>query len=94
MVQDAIRVNLPSECVLEAVPTASSFKFASEAAYTMKIAAAQSNVATRRTFASDSLVVPLEQYGDLRTFYSQFELKDQESIVLKSAHTNTASSTN
>jgi hypothetical protein len=40
---------------------------------------------TRRKFViGDFLFMPVD-YGTLRGFYSQFEAKDQESVVLKTA---------
>ena len=93
-IQDAVRVNLPPEFTVEAAPPSSKLKFANAAAYSIDIAPAANNVTTRRDFINAAVVVPVPQYGDLRSFYSQLESKDQESIVLKLAPPTTASSTN
>jgi hypothetical protein len=85
MVQDAMRINLPKNISLEAVPASSNLSIKGSALYTMAITPTATNVTTRRTFACNELLVPTAEYAGLRTFYSQFEAKDQESIVLKQA---------
>lgn len=90
-VQDAIRVNFPATYTVEAVPSSSKFKFADGAAYALNVTAGINNITTRREFLRNSVIVPVPEYGALRTFYSQFESKDQENTVLKVAPATTAS---
>ncbi len=94
VVQDAVRINFPNTFAVEAVPSAAKLSIPDTASYTMSTAAASTSVTTRRDFAFGTIIIPLKEYGGLRSFYSQMESKDQESIVLKSAGTTTASATN
>jgi Domain of Unknown Function with PDB structure (DUF3857)/Transglutaminase-like superfamily len=88
--EDATRINLPANLAVEGVPTASKLSIPNEAIYSMDVAAAPNSVTTRRKFASNELLVKLDKYPELRTFYSQFESKDQESVVLKVNSTQAA----
>jgi hypothetical protein len=83
MVQDALRINLPSTMAVEAVPAASKLGIDGHAIYSMETTSAPTNVTIRRRFLFNPLVVPVKEYSTLRNFYSQFQAKDQESIVLK-----------
>jgi hypothetical protein len=83
MVQDALRINLPPTMAVEAVPAASKLGIDGQAIYSMETTSAPANVTIRRRFLFNPLVVPAKDYTTLRNFYSQFQAKDQESIVLK-----------
>ncbi len=82
-VADATRINLPPNLTVEAVPSGSKLSIPNEAVYDIDVASAPRSVTTRRHFASDQLLVEPNKYSALRSFYSQFESKDQESVVLK-----------
>jgi TonB family protein len=82
-VADALRINLPATMSVEAVPTASKLSMPGLAAYAMDPTSAPSNVTVRRTFVFGGILVSAKDYPELRTYYSQFQAKDQESIVLK-----------
>jgi transglutaminase-like putative cysteine protease len=84
-VQDALRVNFPKEFAVEAVPDAGTFELPKEAVYKMTVTQTPANFTTRRTFLMGTVIVPPAEYGELRKFYSQFESKDQESVVVKVA---------
>ena len=83
MVQDALRLNLPQNMAVEAVPDPAKVMMKKEAAYDMTVTSTPNNFTTRRNFIFGDIVVPTTDYADLRAFYSQFETKDQESVVLK-----------
>jgi hypothetical protein len=83
MVQDALRINFPPGVTIEGSPAASKFNITGSAFYDMTITPAPTNVTVRRNYAFNSLVTLPKDYAQLRSFYSQFEAKDQESIVLK-----------
>jgi len=53
------------------------------AVYSMSVVAAPKNFTTRRSYMFGGTLVLPKDYPELRTFYSQFESKDQESVVLK-----------
>jgi hypothetical protein len=83
MVQDALRINLPPTMTVEAVPTASKLGMPNLAAYTLNATAAPTNVTVRRDFIFGDIMVNVKDYPELRKFYSGFQAKDQESVVLK-----------
>ncbi|HXS13071.1 MAG TPA: DUF3857 domain-containing protein [Acidobacteriaceae bacterium] len=93
--RDALRINFPSNFSIEAAPPAAKYNFKAMAAYGMTIESAPTSFTTRRDYAFGDIYVLPPDYSQLRTFYSQFETNDQQSIVLKSAvaPTTTASST-
>ena len=93
VVQDAMRINLPKNMTLEAAPASSKFDIKGSAMYTMGVTPAPNNVTSRRVFANNDILIPPAEYGGLRSFYSQFEAKDQESIVLKQAPVESSSVT-
>lgn len=82
-VLDALRINFPKNLTIEAVPDASKVKFQNDAMYSLSIESAPVNVTVRRTLLFNDVIVPTKDYGELRTFYSQFQSKDKDSVVLK-----------
>ncbi len=91
--QDALRVNLPANMTTEAVPAKGEFEIPKEAKYTFSVEQTPSNFTTRRLYAFGDVIVPAAEYPGLRTFYSQFEAKDQESVVLKVAPVSASAAT-
>ena len=91
--RDALRINLPPTMTVEAVPATSKLAMTGQAIYSMEASSAATNVTVRRTFLFNPVVVLVKDYSTLRSFYSQFQAKDQESIVLKMAPATTASVT-
>jgi hypothetical protein len=81
-VNDAVRVNFPDKLTVEAAPAAGKLNLQSSGAYALTVTPAAGNFVTRRTYLFGDVVVPVAQYSALRTFYSQFETKDQESVIL------------
>jgi hypothetical protein len=93
MTQDALRINFPSQFTIEAAPSDAKFNMPKIGVYAMSVTSTPTNFTTRRDFAfGDFFVLPAE-YPQLRSFYSQFETNDQESIVLKTSTTVASSST-
>lgn len=82
-IQDALRVNFPEQFVVEGVPSEAKFGMPKLALYSMSVVADPKNFTTRRSYMFAGIIVPPTDYPELRTFYSQFESKDQESVVLK-----------
>lgn len=93
--RDALRINFPSNFSVEAAPPDAKYNLKSTGAYGMTVVSDAASFTTRRDYALNSVFVLPTEYPDLRTFYSQFETSDQQSIVLKSttAATTTASAT-
>ena len=95
-IRDALRINFPANFSIEAAPSAVKYNFKTLAGYGMSIESAPTSFTTRREYIfADVFVLPPE-YPQLRSFYSQFETNDQQSIILKSTTagaTATASNT-
>jgi hypothetical protein len=90
-VQDALRVNFAEGFAVEATPADGKFTLPSRALYAMNTTSAPTSFTTRRTFVIGDFVFVPTEYSMLRGFYSQFEAKDQESVVLKTATAAAAS---
>jgi hypothetical protein len=93
--RDALRINFPPNFSVEAAPPNVKYDFKSYAGYGMTIESTATNFTTRRDYAFGEVYILPAEYTQLRTFYSQFETNDQQSIVLKSTApaTTTASNT-
>jgi hypothetical protein len=94
-VLDALRVDFPSSFSIEAAPSAAKFGMPGRAIYALAVAPAPTSFTTKRTYAFNDILVLPNDYPQLRSFFSQFETNDQQSIILKSttAPTTTASTT-
>lgn len=92
---DALRINFPSNFSVEASPSDSKYSMEHLAAYGMNIVSTATNFTTRREYDFGEVFILPNEYPQLRTFYSQFEANDHQSIILKSstgpAATTTAS---
>jgi len=88
--QDAVRINLPATMTVEAVPDAAKYQMGQTGIYNMTVTSAPNNFVMRRNFYFNGVVVAPKDYGELRTFYTRFETKDKENVVLKPAAATTA----
>jgi hypothetical protein len=84
-VQDALRINFPATFSVEAAPSAAKFGLPKVAIYNMTVTSAPTYFTTRRVFVFGDIAVSPADYTPLRSFYSQFEANDQQSVVLKAA---------
>jgi hypothetical protein len=84
-IHDAVRINLPPGFEVESAPTAGSFTIPKMAIYNFKSAPDAAGITIRRDLYMGQVLFLQKEYPDLRTFYTQFEAKDQEPIVLKVA---------
>jgi hypothetical protein len=91
--RDALRINLPPTLTPEALPEGTKFTMADEGGYVLNITSGPNQFTTRRDMALNSILVLPADYPKLRSFYTQFEAKDQESVVLKPAPQNASSTT-
>ena len=85
LTQDAVRITLPPQYAIEAVPTTVRYEMSGHGAYALQVTAEPKSFTTRRDFVFGDVLVPSKDYTGLRTFYAQLESKDQESVVLKAA---------
>ncbi|SEF50154.1 Transglutaminase-like superfamily protein [Bryocella elongata] len=92
MTRDALRINLPKTLTPEAVPDAAKYSLPQEGGYSLSVTYSPAQFTTRRDMALNSILVSPADYTKLRAFYTQFETKDQESVVLKPGLATTVTS--
>ncbi len=83
MVQDVVRIHLPSDLAVESLPKEEKTQFKNFAAYYFRTEQTPSTYTIRRDFLLGELVFPVEEYKDLQTFYTGLESQDHEPVVLK-----------
>jgi hypothetical protein len=83
--QDAFRINFVKGFEVEAVPDAAKFELPSRELYNLTVVATATSFTTRRNYIVGEVLVNQTDYDGLRKFYTQFESKDKESVVLKIA---------
>jgi hypothetical protein len=91
--QDALRLNFPSSFTVEAVPTAAKYDLPKEEVYILSVVGETGRFTTRRTHVQNEVLVMPKDYDELRKYYSQFETKDQESVVLRLQPASAAAAT-
>jgi Transglutaminase-like superfamily/Domain of Unknown Function with PDB structure (DUF3857) len=85
--QDAVRIKFPPALTIESLPAVGQLNFQKFAAYAIKTESTPTSFTTRRDYVlGEPFFMPAE-YAELRSFYSKFENKDQESVVLTTAPT-------
>jgi hypothetical protein len=96
LVQDAVRIKLPKEYSVEAVPDAAKLSMGTPpvGSYDMTVTHDANSFTMRRNYIFSSVVVLPVDYSGLRNFYSQFESKDKETVVLMPAANTPAPATN
>ena len=82
-VQDVMRIKFPASLGIESIPTTEQVPFQTFAAYQLKSESTPTSVTMRREFDLGTILYKTEEYPELRSFYSKFETKDQEPVVLK-----------
>jgi Domain of Unknown Function with PDB structure (DUF3857)/Transglutaminase-like superfamily len=85
--QDAVRIKFPAAFTVESLPTSDKSSFEKYAAYNRTTESTPTSFTVRRNLAVGEIVFKTEEYPALRSFYSKFENKDQETVVLTSAST-------
>ncbi len=82
-VQDAVRINFPKGFTVESVPIDSKLMFRTFAGYQLSTVPSGTSFTTRRSYGLGEVIFKATEYPELRTFYSDMEGKDQQSVVLK-----------
>ena len=85
MMKDAVRVNFPKTFSVESLPAGEAAQYQKSIAYGLKTEQTPTSVTFRREFDIVDILYKAEEYKDLRAFYSKFETKDQENVVLRLA---------
>jgi hypothetical protein len=83
--QDAVRIKFPPTLTVESLPASDKTNFEKYAVYTLKTESNPTSFTVRRDYAMGEIIFKAEEYAALRSFYSKFENKDQETVVLTSA---------
>lgn len=81
---DTVRVSFPASFSVEASPSPAKFSLPRMGVYGMDVASTATSFTTQREYDFGVFFVLPTEYPQLRTFYSQFEANDQQSIILKS----------
>jgi hypothetical protein len=84
-VLDAVRVKFPASLALESAPAAQEVPYQKTAMYSIKSETTPTSVTVRRAFLMGDIIFSLQEFPDLRAFYTKLETKDQEPVVLKLA---------
>jgi hypothetical protein len=93
-VTDALRINFQHGFEVEAAPKGDKYVLEKRALYQLSVESAPTNFTTRRTYVMGDFMFKPDEYGTLRTFYSQLETKDKENVVLKVTPAGAGSSGN
>jgi hypothetical protein len=91
-IQDALRVNFNKGFEVEAKPAGDKYDIPKRATYAVSLESTPTSFTTRRGYVMGEILFPASEYSTLRSFYTQMETKDKESVVLKVAPVTTASS--
>jgi Domain of Unknown Function with PDB structure (DUF3857)/Transglutaminase-like superfamily len=83
--QDAVRIKFPATLAVESLPASDKANFEKYAVYSLKAESTPTSFTVRRDYAMGEIIFRLEEYPGLRSFYSKFENKDQEAVVLTAA---------
>ncbi|HEY4009929.1 MAG TPA: DUF3857 and transglutaminase domain-containing protein [Acidobacteriaceae bacterium] len=83
-VLDALRITFPSNLTLEAAPSATKLGLPGKGLYALSVESNPTSFTTKRTFVFNDILVLPTSYTQLRSFYSELEANDQQSIILKS----------
>jgi hypothetical protein len=85
MDQDVVRIHYPSDYVVESIPKSEDIPFQKYALYRYRSEQAPGYYTIRRDFLIGEIIYKPEEYPNLRTFFTAFETKDHEPVVLKPA---------
>jgi Domain of Unknown Function with PDB structure (DUF3857)/Transglutaminase-like superfamily len=83
VVSDALRINFKSGFEVEALPKSDKYNLEKRALYSVDVESTPTSFTTRRSYAMGDMLFMQKEYPELRTFYTQLQSKDKESVVLK-----------
>jgi hypothetical protein len=85
--QDAVRIKFPPSFKVESLPATDKEGFQKFALYSLNSESTPNSFTIRRDYFLAEIYFKPEEYAGLRSFYSKFENKDQETVVLTTALT-------
>jgi hypothetical protein len=80
---DGLRIDTPAGFTVESLPAAAQISLPKMAAYGMTAKSDAKGITIRRDLEIGQTLYLPKEYPDLHNFYSQFQSKDQEPIILK-----------
>jgi hypothetical protein len=83
--QDAVRITFPATLTLESLPASDKTIFQKVAAYNLATMSTPTSFTVRRDYVIGDIIFVPNDYAGLRGFFSKFQNKDQETVVLTSA---------
>jgi hypothetical protein len=92
-IQDALRITFKQGFEVEAIPKGDKYPMDKRALYTISVDSTPTSFTTRRAFLMGEIIFATKDYPELRTFYSQLQTKDKESVVLKMTPVTASSTT-
>jgi hypothetical protein len=85
MDQDAVRIKFPADLTVESLPASDKINFEKFAVYNLNTLSTSNSFTVRRDYVIGEIIFKPTDYPGLRSFYSKFENKDQEAVVLTAA---------
>jgi hypothetical protein len=82
VVQDAVRITFPATLSIESLPTSGKVPLRNLAGYDITPSSTPTSFTVHRNYILNEVLHMPNEYGELRKFYTDFESKDQESVVL------------
>ncbi|MBB5338268.1 DUF3857 domain-containing protein [Tunturiibacter gelidoferens] len=83
--QDAVRIKFPPSFKVESLPVSDKMGFEKFALYSLNSESSPNSFTIRRDYFLAEIYFKPDEYAGLRSFYSKFENKDQETVVLTTA---------
>lgn len=87
MTQDAMRISFPSSFSIESIPTSEQERFQQFALCNTSIQSTPTSFTTHRDFSLSEILYKVEEYHDLRDFYSKMEDRDKQMVILTTSAT-------
>jgi hypothetical protein len=84
--QDAVRIKFPPTLSIESLPVADKSTYEKLIAHGVSVESTPTSVTVRRDFILGEIIFLPDKYPSLRDYYLKMENKDQESVVLTTAH--------
>jgi len=82
---DVVRIHYPAGYTVESIPKDETNQFQTFALYRYKTEQTPGYFTIRRDFLMGEIMYKIEEFQQLRTFFTDFETKDREPVVLKPA---------
>ncbi|SFS15844.1 Transglutaminase-like superfamily protein [Granulicella pectinivorans] len=89
---DVVRIHYPEGYSVESIPKDENIPFEKYALYRFKSEQAPGYYTIRRDFIIGQTIYTAEEFPRLRTFFTSFETKDREPVVIKPGATTTTAS--